>query len=361
MSQEPRTEPKANPRMLAVARESRGHTQSELARLLSLSQAYISKIESNLLEPSPAVLGKMAEVLDYPEAFFLLNDPIYGPGITEFWHRKRQAATARQMRRIYAEINKRIIHVGRLLQAVELPEAFYRFDVEEFDGPAEVARAVRSAWQLPPGPVGNLVQAVESAGGLVIRCDFGTRLVDAVSRWIPGLPPMFFLNHGLPGDRERLTLAHEIGHIVMHRAPHPEMEEEAFAFASEFLMPEADIAPYLAQATIPRLAPLKPLWKVSIAALITRAARLELIPERHARYLWMQMGRAGYREREPAELDFAKEDPRLLRELFEIHRNELHYSLDDLAGLLAIHPREIARIYPVVTTVAESRTHLRAL
>lgn len=361
MSQEPRTERNPNPRILALARESRGHTQIELARLLSLSQAYVSKIESDLLEPTPDVLTKIAEVLDYPESFFFLTDPIYGPGVTEFWHRKRKAATARQMRRIYAEINKRIIHVERLLHAAELPEAFYRFDVEEFDGPADVARAVRSAWHLPPGPVINLVQAVEAAGGVVIRCDFGTRLVDAVSRWVPGLPPMFFTNVDLPADRERLTLAHEIGHIVMHRAPSPTMEDEAFDFAAELLTPEAEIAPYLEQPTLPRLAALKPMWKVSIAALITRAARLDLIPERHARYLWMQMGRAGYREREPAELDFPREEPTVLRALFELHRDELHYSIEDLAGLLAIHPREIIRIYPVLATAAEKRSVLRAI
>jgi Zn-dependent peptidase ImmA (M78 family)/transcriptional regulator with XRE-family HTH domain len=347
--------------MLALARESRGHTQIELARLLSISQAYVSKIESDLLEPSADVLARIAEVLDYPESFFFLTDPIYGPGVTEFWHRKRKAATARQMRRIYAEINKRIIHVERLLRAAELPESFYRFDVEEFDGPADVARAVRSAWHLPPGPVVNLVQAVEAAGGLVIRCEFGTRLVDAVSRWVPGLPPMFFTNADLPADRERLTLAHEIGHIVMHRAPSPTMEEEAFDFAAELLTPAAEIAPYLEQPTLPRLASLKPMWKVSIAALITRAARLELIPERQARYLWMQMGRAGYREREPAELDFPKEEPTLLRDLFALHRSELHYSIEDLAGLLAIHAREVASIYPVMATVAENRSAIHAL
>jgi Zn-dependent peptidase ImmA (M78 family)/transcriptional regulator with XRE-family HTH domain len=345
--------------MVALARESRGLSQSELAKLLSVSQGYISKVESDLLEPNPEMLERLAHALDYPETFFTLSDPVYGPGVTEFWHRKRQAATARQMRVIYAEINKRIIHIERLLRAVELPEAFHRFDLEEFAGPAEIARAVRGQWHLPPGPVENLIGAVEDAGGVVVRCNFGTRLVDAVSRWVPGLPPLFFLNESLPADRERLTLAHEIGHIVMHRAPSPTMEDEAFEFAGELLTPEKQIAPYLAGLTLPRLAALKPAWRVSMASLITRASRLDVIAPRQATYLWMQMGRAGYREREPAELDFPKEEPRVLRELFEIHRAELSYSIDDLASLLAIHPREIERIYPVQRTVEERRSLLR--
>ena len=98
-----------------------------------------------------------------------------------------------------------------------------------------------------------------------------------------------------------------------------------------------------------------------MAALITRASRLDLIAPRQARYLWMQMGRAGYREREPAELDFPHEEPRILKELFDIHRDALNYSLTDLASLFAVHPDEITRTYPVVATSDEARRHLRAI
>lgn len=66
------------------------------------------------------------------------------------------------------------------------------------------------------------------------------------------------------------------------------MEDEAFAFAGEFLTPERDIAPYLSNLTLPRLAILKPMWKVSMGALITRASRLDVIAPRQFCYLWMQ-------------------------------------------------------------------------
>jgi hypothetical protein len=106
---------------------------------------------------------------------------------------------------------------------------------------------------------------------------------------------------------------------------------------------------------------LKPLWKVSMAALITCATRLDLITPRQARYLWMQMGRAGYRDREPPELDFPKEEPRQLRRLIDLHRKDLHYSIGDLGNLLALHPHELAHIYPIELTVEEARGTLRAI
>ena len=69
------------------------------------------------------------------------------------------------------------------------------------------------------------------------------------------------------------TLAHELGHLVMHRFPSPDMENEAHAFASAFLMPAGDIRPYLQSRRIDLqlLASLKPEWRVSMQSIIMRA------------------------------------------------------------------------------------------
>ncbi|MBF6604204.1 MAG: ImmA/IrrE family metallo-endopeptidase [Chloroflexi bacterium] len=355
------TDGRPNPQMVALARESRGLTQSELARFLIVSQGYLSKVEAGLLVPTDDILARLSSALDYPVSFFYLADPTYGPGVTEFWHRKRQAATSRDLRRIYAEINKRVMHVSRLLRGAEIPEGFPRFDLDEYESPEEIARAVRAAWNLPSGPIQNLIQAVESAGGLVIRMDFGTRLVDAVSRWVPGLPPLFFLNADLVADRERLTLAHEIGHIVMHKVPTPTMEDEAFRFAGELLMPERQIRPMLRALTLPRLATLKLMWRVSMAAIVTQAARIGAITKNQERYLWIQIGRAGYRQREPVELDFPKEPAGLLHELLDLHRTTLGYSISDLSQWFAVYERELLSAYPLTPTADEGRRHLRAI
>ena len=90
-------------------------------------------------------------------------------------------------------MNIRRMQVARLLQGVKMqPDNIPELDPEAFDGkPEEVARAVRAAWNLPRGPVHNLTATIEDAGGIVILTDFGTPLLDAVSRWVPGLPPLF--------------------------------------------------------------------------------------------------------------------------------------------------------------------------
>jgi len=207
--------------------------------------------------------------------------------------------------------------------------AFERLDVDEYKGgPKEVAQAMRALWQLPPGPIQNLIRVIEDAGGIVIKCDFGTTKVDALSQWLPGYPPIFLVNSAIPTDRMRFTLSHEIGHITMHRTPTEKMEREADAFAAEFLMPEREIRPYLSCVDIPKLAAMKPFWRVAMSALLYRASELGMIDERRKSYLWFLMGKSGYRMHEPVEI--APEEPTLLRELIEVHQRSLHYGDNEL-------------------------------
>jgi Zn-dependent peptidase ImmA (M78 family) len=83
-----------------------------------------------------------------------------------------------------------------------------------------------------------------------------------------------------PADRMRFTLAHELGHLVMHHdQPTQSMEQEANEFASAFLMPARDIRPHFARRVDLRLfAELKPVWRVSMASLLMRARSLGIPP-----------------------------------------------------------------------------------
>jgi Zn-dependent peptidase ImmA (M78 family) len=191
---------------------------------------------------------------------------------------------------------------------------------------------VRAAWRLPLGPVANVTASIESAGGIVLKCAFGTHQIDAAHLWLPGLPPLFFVNRDAPGDRLRWTLAHEVGHAIMHRNPTSDVEEEANQFASEFLMPAHEIAHQLHGLTIQQAAILKQQWKVSMAAIVRRAFDLGCITERKYRTLNMSLGAQGYKKVEPFPIDV--EEPAVVRQLVQMHRSELGYDDFDLAKLL---------------------------
>jgi Zn-dependent peptidase ImmA (M78 family)/transcriptional regulator with XRE-family HTH domain len=351
------------PAMITLAREARGYSQSRLSDLSGISQAHVSKVEASIIDASPDVVSAIAKALKMPERFFRQPDEVLGAGTSEFFHRKRQRVPTGVLRQIHAQVNMFRMHVERLLKSVEMPTGqIPQLKLRDFKGdPAEAARAVRASFQLAAGPIPNIVRVIENAGGLVIPVAFGTYEVDAISRWVPGLPPLFFVNSSAPVDRFRMNLAHELAHMVLHRIPESEMEAQANTFAAEFLMPSADIKNHLYGLTLNKLAAQKPYWRTSMASILKRASDLDCIAHGAARYLWIQLSRRGYRKREPPELDLAPEQPTLLGEIFDFYRKDLRYSLSDLASLLVATPEDLATWYPSFVSRQEPKHQLRVI
>jgi Zn-dependent peptidase ImmA (M78 family)/DNA-binding XRE family transcriptional regulator len=332
-----------NPEMLVLARESWGFSQTDLADLVAVNQGTISRIEAGLLSPSDDLLKNFVQKLEFPEQFFCQSDKVYGFNSTVFFHRKRQSLADRVLRRLHAQMNLCRMRVDRLTRSIqtEVDFKFRRMDPSEYDGGiAAIARLVRSTWMLPPGPIRNLTQAIEEAGGIVVEFDFGTKQADAISEWVDDKKdsrPIFLVNSNsdIPWDRRRLTVAHELGHIILHKFPHPRMEEEANEFAAEFLMPRREIKPSLYGLTMAKLIDLKRTWKVSIQALIERAFQLKTITEYQRKLFYMNLNRGSRtRVHEPLEYEYSPERPELFLRLVRAHLQSLGYSIKELALLL---------------------------
>lgn len=350
-----------NQDLLRIARQARRWSQSALSKHSGVSQANISKLENGLIGPTDEVLESISKALDFPEDFFFQNDRVIGLPMSVNY-RKRASAGQKVVEQLEAELNIRILHIRRLLNAAELePELkLPRLEVDEYDGnPSRVAELVRRTWLAPSGPLRDLIAWVERAGCIVVHCDLAAKTVDGFTVQIPDMPPCIFLNRNQPADRQRFSLAHELGHVVMHQVPSPEMEDEANEFAAALLMPASDIRSHLAggRLTIQRLASLKPIWRVSMAALLVRAKTIGSITANQSQYLWRQMSSMGYRRIEPPELDFKPEQPTTLPEIIRLHLEELGYGVPDLAVALRTSEDDLKNLHPI----PGAKTHLRVI
>ncbi|HBV97793.1 MAG: hypothetical protein JL50_02870 [Peptococcaceae bacterium BICA1-7] len=337
-----------NAMMLIIARESRGLTQKELSEKIGVTQGWLSRVEGGLRSISDDVLDKISSILDYPIGFFYQTERIYGLGASELFNRKRQDIPVKKLNTIYSQINIRIIHLSRMLRGVDIGEVnFPHFELADFNGNiGNITQAVRAMWHIPQGPINNLTEVIENNGGIVIPFDFGTTRIDATSFCIPGLPPLFFVNINIPGDRLRFTLCHELGHTIMHqRDLNPDMERQADTFAANFLMPEKEIRPYLRDLSLSRLAELKLYWKVSMASMLTTASNIGTITPEESKLLWKKMSIRGYRTHEPLEYDIPVEIPTLYQEIIDVYRNEMGYSSSELSDMLNLNEHEARHMY----------------
>ena len=307
----------ANADMLRLARQRRGFHQTEAAKLLGIDQSLLSRLENGLVEARDDIIQKASRAYDFPVGFFEQQEPVYGAPVSvhPMW-RKKADVTGREMDAVVAELNIRVMHLRRFLEGAAIANTsdLPRMDIDEFRDPEHVAALVRAHWRVPAGPLKNLTGLVEKAGALVVHSDLGGASVSGVTFSVPGMPPLIVLNTDQPADRMRWSLAHELGHMVMHRFPTANMEQEANAFAVALLMPTKDIHPYFIgrRIDLALMASLKPEWRVSMAALLMRAHKLKFLSDNQHTYLWKQISARGYRLREPPELDFEHEKPELL-------------------------------------------------
>jgi len=285
---------------LVTLRRARGLTQAELAERAGVTQAALSRYESELRYPDNNHVRALAGALGVTHDFLRRPGRVRGAMAVDAHMRRRATAKATVWRQLEAQLNTYRMHALQLSEEVHVgaAQAIPRFDPFEIP-PVDAARMVRMQWQLPIGPVRDLVRWLEAAGCLVIMNDFGTGRVDGMSQWTDDVPIML-VNQRTPTDRLRLTLAHELGHLCLHSVDiSDDVESDANAFAAEFLMPSETIAPQLRNLTVGRLHDLKREWGVSMQALIEKAHALGHLSATRRTSFYKTFSANGWRTREP--------------------------------------------------------------
>ncbi|MFZ2784470.1 MAG: XRE family transcriptional regulator [Sediminibacterium sp.] len=334
---------KFNSEILILAREARYITQVELSAMLGVEQGTISKIEKEILTADDKLVEKISRALDFPVSFFYQDRKVM---TVEGHYRRKVSTPVKKMKQYAAQMTIAEWHFLKLMDEIELPETrLPTWDVIEDGSPAMCAKHLRDFWKIPKGRVTNLTKLIEDNGIVIIPLDLGE--MSGFSTYINGNIPVIYVNSNLSPDRYRLTIAHELGHIIFHFgnkvSQERNLESEAYEFAIELLVPEGNIRPYFTKISIDKLADLKSYWYVSMQALLRYANTLGMVTQNQYKYLWIQMGSLGYRRNEPVSIPMEK--PGLITEIVNAYVSDLGYSKEELASVLQMNVSELERIY----------------
>ncbi len=328
-----------NPRMLILARESRGLSQSELSKRLNISQGKLSKAEKGEQSINDTTLIELAKELQYPEQFFYQQTP--SSPVSHYYYRKRITVSKKVMAKMESTIKIFRNNIDSLMDSVELPD----FNIPTFDPtddlPEEIARKARYLLKIPDGPIGNLTNILERNGLLIVKTDLFNEKTDGLSTISDRGAHIVYLNERMPNDRQRYSLAHELGHMIMHfdiPSDSEKVEEEADRFASEFLMPESEIRNSLRNLNFNKLADLKRYWKVSMRSLVRRSRDLGMLNQQEYRNFQINFSRRGMAKSEPIPLP--EDKPYLLNQIIKLHLSELEYSEEELARIVNLNITE---------------------
>ncbi|MBC70357.1 MULTISPECIES: XRE family transcriptional regulator [unclassified Acinetobacter] len=346
-----------------LARQRRGLTKRDLAHQLNVTDRTVSNWYNNQ-EIDERILEKAAEILDFPLSFFYGNDvekihveSVSFRALSKMTAKKRDMAISQT---ILAEMISDWIDQNFELPLPNVPDLhelrsdFSTDTIElldeanedegnyylEYSYPEACADTVRKAWGLGEQPIPNLIALLESKGIRVFSLTDEAQDVDACCRWTSGRP-FIFLNTSRTAERCRFDLAHELGHLVMHKHGIIEgihVEQEANAFASAFLMPRRSLlADPLRIPSLKSILSKKEIWQVSAAALTYRCSKLGIITDWNATSIYKQLAQRG-RNNEPNPI--AHESSLLLDKVFQVLAQE-NFDLSKLTNDLCLHLDEV--------------------
>lgn len=328
---------------IGQARKLSGYTQKQLAGKIGVDQSSIAQYEKGKSIPSNAIIKAIAESTGFLPTFFELTPPDEFPK-GSLSYRAARSVTAKEEDKAYHYAKLLYEHVCMMAQSFILPRVQVPVLREKPEKSADITRA---EFKLSPDlPIKNLTNLLERSGTIILPLPLFLKKIDAFSTWveIQDERPLIAESFGRPGDRLRFSIAHELGHLVMHHPPKADirlMEKEANDFASALLLPKCVMdSELIAPVTLYTLAQLKVKWGVSMQALIYRAKDLKTITERQATYLFTQMASHGWKTREPINLDIKIETPQLFRKMIE----GLYNSPDKYAESMCLSDRRALEI-----------------
>lgn len=294
---------------LTIAREARGWSQRDLAERSGVAQPTLSKAERGLAPLNPGAVDAVARALDVPGDFLTRLAPSLAAASLYVHHRRRASTmTLRVVHQIEAIAQLTANALAVLTEDVDLaPQHELPTSGTLGADPVRAADTIRATWRIADGPVRHVTGLIESAGVIVVDRDLFSAGQDALSaRLAQGPAAMTIVSRGLAPDRLRFTLAHELGHLLLHTTPGEGQEPQADAFAAQLLAPADQIRPELEglrTTDLDRLLTIKERWGISVAALIRRAHQLSTITDRQYREFQIRLGRAGWRQAEPRQPD----------------------------------------------------------
>jgi Zn-dependent peptidase ImmA (M78 family)/transcriptional regulator with XRE-family HTH domain len=345
---------------LRKARQIRGMTAMALADGLGLTKQAISNYETGRQSPSPDVADRIVDLLNLPMEFFLDKGSHKRDVSPRFW---RSMAAATKVAREKAESkSEKLIDLTEVVESlIEIPLPNFP-DLEPPSDPNRISDEfienasieVRKFWGLGIGPISNVVWLLENNGALIVRRPLEAATLDAFSNWVDQRPYVILTSEKASAVRSRFSLAHELGHLVLHRNV-PEsyikdpgcfklMENQANRFGGAFLFPQDSFVREIVNCNLEAFRLLKRRWKVSIAMMLKRCQDLEMISEKKAVLMWRYYTKNGWRIQEPFDDLIEVEQPYLLKEAIEVMLNEGILSASDLVSTIRMYSKDVEDI-----------------
>lgn len=294
------------------ARRARGLSLRALADRVGLSATMLSKYERGLATPSSDVLIALSDALDVRSEYFFRTAKVH---LEQVAHRNRHRwkLPHTEESRVLADVQEQLERWSTLDTILPAPWSV-KFalpkglptKVADYEEIEKIAVTVRRQWNLGLNPIPDLIDTFETKGIKVFTTQFDDPRFEGLSARADGQPVVVIGRHW-PGDRQRFTLAHELGHLTLDERLAKELDKEIVAnrFAGAFLVPAEKVKECLGEQRhkleVYELYLLKQEYGLSIAGWSYRALDLRIVSKTEHRRFWRYLCAKGWNTEEPGD------------------------------------------------------------
>lgn len=346
------------PARLEQALSARGLTKGQLASLVGVAASTVTKWCKGDQSPESETFDRLASVLNLQPEW--LTRPMLQPVTPPLY---RSNASTLKTARAKLEAHTEWAQETALLLSDYVDYPNLNLPKRGFTDPEQIsnediesaADECRKMWRLGKVPIQNLALAAEGAGIIIVRQETEISVIEGLSAWsIPLCRPVVLLSADKANAfRSRFDLAHEIGHLILHKhiprtdalERYNQMEKQAHRFAGALLLPaetfatEARIPPNLDNLLI-----LKQRWGASVAAMMMRLHALGLLSDDEKLALFKRRSARWGSKAEPGDDKWEPEEPRLLRRTVELLISEGILEAEGVPRYLGLSPRDIEKL-----------------
>lgn len=308
---------------LKQLRLSRGWSLDDLSESLGglVTKQALSKYEKGQSAPSLKVVAKIAETFGVKTAQ-LFAEPLVNVELLAY--RKCAALPKRDeymVESLVAQaLEDRIALQEKVGGASPLNLPGQKYQVAAMDDAEQAANELRQFWNLGTSTISSVTELLEDQFIHVFAIDTSSDKFDgtsAVARDEQGnvIAAAVVSRDGVPGERQRLTLMHEVGHLVLDVADGIDEEKASHRFAGAFLAPvdllKREVGSQRTTIQLKELLLLKRRFGMSAQALAYRLRDLGIINDSSYKWLCIQFNHNRMRKNEPEPL--RQEEPQWLK------------------------------------------------
>ncbi|EFO78970.1 helix-turn-helix domain protein [Oscillochloris trichoides DG-6] len=294
-------------------RLARGLSLEALAQQMGglVTKQALSKYEQGKAHPSPLVLNRIAAALGVKVADLVQASDL---NVSFIAYRRRSDLGKRQQEQVQSLVREAIwqrLRLQRLIGFVDTEQLpIQSFRIESLEDAEQAAETMRERWQLGSAPIANVTAVLEDHTVQVVMLD-ADEAFDGIAAVAHDAEARIHAatvvtRRGVPGERQRLNLCHELGHLVLAPSEGVDEEKAAFRFGAAFLAPAQAVVDHIGtrRAFIQpqELLLLKRYFGMSTQALLYRLRTLGIITESYYRSWCIDINRMGWKRHEPEAL-----------------------------------------------------------